>query len=532
MSRTSRPDVRTESLGGSALSVAARAGRLPDWYPPLPRDARGWRAHARDVAGSVAPDWLDALSPAFDARGVAAKRLADSANGRGIVITTGQQPGLFGGALMTLAKAITARAIADALRDVAGVPVAPVFWAATDDADFAETASVWVPTDAGADELRLPRKPPAGTPMALAPLDGSAAPLIDRLRIACGSAPHSSYLDAAVRAYDPRDGNTIGGSYVALLRDLLEPLEIPVLDASHEVFLARIRPILESACSSAESIAAAVHARTDAIRGAGYHPQVEEVPGLSLVSITENGIKRRLPIREATSLRDLVAGPRLSATVLLRPVVERAVLPTGTYVGGPGEVAYFAQVSAVAAAMGAAVPRIVPRWSTTIVEPRIRKCLDELGLAVEDLADPNAAEGRVARNRVAPGVDAAVRAMRADLARSFAALQSADGDLLTPRALDGARRGLEHRLERLERRVLAGVKRRESALMRDVASVRGSLYPDGVRQERRMSFVPFLAKYGPELVDAMLAAARTHARALIGDAPSITAPSVETAARV
>jgi bacillithiol synthase len=533
MSRASRPEVRTESLGGSALSVAARAGRLQDWYPPLPRDARGWRAHAREVVDGVAPDWLDALAPAFAARGAAAARLAESANGRGLVVTTGQQPGLFGGALMTLAKAITARAIADVLREVTAVPVAPVFWAATDDADFAETASVWVPTDEGADELRLTHKPAAGTPMAIAPLNDSVSPLIDHLRIACRSAPHSSYLDAAVRAYAPRDGNTVGGAYLAILRELLEPLEIPVLDASHEAFLARIRPILERACASAESIATAVHARTDAIRSAGYHPQVEEVAGLSLVSITESGTKRRLPIREAVSLRGgAPESAHLSATVLLRPVVERAILPTATYVGGPGEVAYFAQVSAVAAAIGAAAPRIAPRWSTTIVEPRIRKCLDELGLSVEDFAHPNAAEGRVARERVAPGVEAAIGSMRTDLARSLAALQSADGDVLSERALDGARRGLEHQLERLERRVVAGVKRRESALMRDIATVRGSLYPGGTRQERRLSFVPFLAKYGPDLVDAMLTAARAHARTLVGDSPAISAPSVETAARV
>ncbi len=529
----SRPEVRTESLGGSPLSVAARAGRLPDWYPPLPRDARTWRAHARAVVDDVAADWLDALAPAFAAHGAAARRLALSGGGKGLVVTTGQQPGLFGGAVMTLAKAITARAIADALRDATGLPVAPVFWAATDDADFAETANVWIATDGGAAELRLTNKPAAGTPMALAPLDQSVAPLIDRLRAACGSSPHASYLDAAGRAYAAREGKTIGGAYVALLRELLEPLEIAVLDASHAAYLARVRPILAQACASAESIAAAVHTRTEAIRAAGFHPQVEEVAGLSLVSITERGIKRRLPIREAALLQSQSpSDSTLSATVLLRPVIERVVLPTATYVGGPGEVAYFAQVSAVADALRVAVPRIAPRWSTTIVEPRIRRCLDELGLAVEDLADPHAAEGRVARRLLAPGADAAIRSLRANIANALDTLRSADGGLLTPRALDGARRGFEHRIDRLERRVLAGVKRRDAAVMRDIATVRGSLYPAGVRQERQMSFVPFLAKYGPELVDAMLAAARSHARALVGDSPTIAAPSVETAARV
>jgi bacillithiol biosynthesis cysteine-adding enzyme BshC len=536
----SRPEVRTESLGGSPLSVAARAGRLPQWYPALPRDARGWRAHAREVAGDVSSDWLDGLAPAFAARGAAAQRLAQSANGQGVVITTGQQPGLFGGPIMTLAKAISARAIADVLREITGIPVAPVFWAATDDADFAETAGVWVATDTGADELRLERKPPVGTPMAMAALDDSVLPLAERLRVAAGSAPHASYMDAALRAYTPRDGRTVGGAYVAVLRELLEPLEIPVMDASHDAVISRAREILIRAARSAESLALAVHARSDAIRAAGFHPQVEEVAGLSLVSITEKGKKRRLPIGEAASSESASergAAPaledaHLSPTVLLRPVVERAILPTATYVGGPGEIAYFAQVSAVAAAMRAAVPRIAPRWSTTIVEPRVRKCLDELGLSAEDLTDPHAVEGRIARQRVAPGVDAAIHLLRADLARALEALRTADGDLLSARALDGARRGIEHRIERLERRVLAGVKRRESALMRDIAVVRGSLYPGGIRQERRLAFVPFLAKYGPALVDDMLAAARAHARGLVGDAPALAAPSVATAARV
>ena len=65
---------------------------------------------------------------------------------------------------MTLAKAITARALADTLEEITGAPVAPMFWAATDDADFDEAAAVSVALDDGAHELRLERRAPAGTP--------------------------------------------------------------------------------------------------------------------------------------------------------------------------------------------------------------------------------------------------------------------------------------------------------------------------------------------------------------------------------
>jgi uncharacterized protein YllA (UPF0747 family) len=211
--------------------------------------------------------------------------------------------------------------------------------------------------------------------------------------------------------------------------------------------------------------------------------------------------------------------------------MERAILPTAAYVGGPAEVAYFAQVTAVAETLAVAIPRVVPRWSTTLIEPRVRRTLDELGLSVEDFADPHGVEGRIARQRVSPDVDAAIRLLRDDLARDIESLRSANGDLLSARALDGARRGFEHHLERLERRVLAGVKRRESAVMREIGVARGALYPHGVRQERRLSFVPFLAKYGSALLDEMLSAARAHARGLVGDATAVTEPSVASAAR-
>src|SRR5262245_49995041 len=136
------PMIVTESLGGSALSRAARAGQLGQWYRAVPR-GDDWRAYAEEVRQSVPTNWLDALRPAFNA-GLAAERLEQSADGRGIVITTGQQPGLFGGPLMSFNKALAARALADVLQETFGVPVAPIFWAATDDADFDEAAVVSV----------------------------------------------------------------------------------------------------------------------------------------------------------------------------------------------------------------------------------------------------------------------------------------------------------------------------------------------------------------------------------------------------
>lgn len=521
-----QPIVRTDSLGGSPLSQAARGGRLPDWYPSIPRAAEEWRAYADRVAASVGHRWLDVLAPSIDAGGAAGERLARSAGGKGAVVTTGQQPGLFGGPLMTLAKAITARALADTLEEITGTPVAPLFWAATDDADFDEAAVVSVALDDGAHELRLDGRAPAGTPMTRVPMDDEILALLHSFKAAAASAPHAAFLAGVERAYRP--GATIGDAYVAVLRDVLQPIGIAVLDASHPCVTQAGSRLLRAAATHAEEVSAALRVRGEAIRAAGFAPQVEEVPGLSLVFTNEHGIKRRLPIHEAVTA---AADQPLSATVLLRPVLERAILPTLAYVAGPGEIAYFAQVSAVADALGAERPLVVPRWSTTIVDARTQRTLDDFRATVEELNDPHAVYTRVARERVPGGAAQALDTLRADTLAGVDRLRGASSGLLSDPVIDGLRRSLEHRLARTERRLVAAVKVKEAEVMRRLSAARGSLFPHGVRQERKLAYIPFLARYGPALVEQMLDAARAHARAVIAGTPVMAASAAPATAR-
>jgi bacillithiol synthase len=513
------PIVISESLGGSKLSKAARAGELPQWFVPVPRTREDWQAHARRVLDTVPATWLDALEPAIAPRGAAAARLIRSAGGRGLVITTGQQPGLFGGPLMTFVKALSARALADVLQETLGIPVAPVFWAATDDADFDEAATVSVALDGGARELRLEQRAPSGTPVTRVPLGPEVQAMAGLLRAASGSAPNARVLESTIATY--HDGATIGDSYVALLREILEPLEIAVFDVSHPCVAQASRTILGRAAARAEVVAEAVRGRSEAIVAAGFEPQVDDVPGLAHVFLNEHGTKRRLTLREAAALQ-LSPGQWLSSTVLVRPALERSLFPTAAYMGGPGETAYFAQVTALAEAVGIPSPMVVPRWSMTIHEPRVQRILAALGVAADALADPHAVENQLARARLTPDTTAALAALRGEVGARVDQLRHANSDVVSPAVLNGFRASLDHRLDRLERRFVAGVKRRETDLMRQLGTARGSLYPHGSRQERKLAFIPFLARYGAPLVEQMLGGAREHARRIVGEGNAAT----------
>ena len=82
-------------------------------------------------------------------------------------------------------------------------------------------------------------------------------------------------------------------------------------------------------------------------------------------------------------------------------------------------------------------------------------------------------------------------------------------------AVQGATQSLLHRMDRLERRLVAGIKRRETALLADVGTLRAALYPKGTRQERALNLIPTLSRHGLGVLSEMRDAAASHARTLI-----------------
>jgi bacillithiol synthase len=496
-------------------AIAQRATTDPtvrSWYGGGFGDS-DWATRAEAARAAAPGGWYEALQPAIEARGVANDRITRAAAG-GIVVTAGQQPGLFGGPLYTWHKALTALALADELEQRLGIPVAPVFWAATDDSDIAEATVTTVSVAGGARSIVLPVTAERDTPMAAVPV-GDVSTAIAELFAACGSAPSAAVLEIVRRAYGP--GSTLGSAYVQMLRAVLEPLGISVLDAAHPATRAAGSPVTRAALHRAHAVAAHLEERGLQMNAAGLRPQVRQVAGRTLVFSVNGTRRQRVRISDAVAAAERAQPHELAPNVLLRPIVERCILPAVAYVGGPSEVAYFAQVSAVAAALDIEPPHIVPRWSGFIVEPHVQRALDELGADVEDFRDPHALEGRVARAELPTEVVAAMHAAGGHVRELAPAVLAAarSAELPIPHAaVHGAVRQLEHKLERLHRRLLAAVKRRGSDRLELVATTRGALFPHGLSQERALNVVPLLARYGDEPLAAVLAAARGYVSGL------------------
>ena len=162
---------------------------------------------------------------------------------------------------------------------------------------------------------------------------------------------------------------------------------------------------LRHAIEHAEELEAALLARTAELEGKGYEAQVLVKRGASLLFLMEpqpgdESVWNRVPLRRvgetwkaggrgystAELLGILEAAPeRISPNALLRPVFQDTILPTAAYVGGPAEVAYFAQSAVLYEGVLGRVTPVLPRFSSTLVEPAIAGVMAKHEVTLEDL---------------------------------------------------------------------------------------------------------------------------------------------------
>ena len=159
--------------------------------------------------------------------------------------------------------------------------------------------------------------------------------------------------------------------------------------------------VLRGAIERAQELEDALLERSQELQSAGYHAQVLVKAGASLLFLIDAETGERLALRragagvwkagtktfsEAELLELLLTAPeRLSPNALLRPVFQDAILPTAAYVGGPAEVAYFAQSAVLYEKLLGRLTPVLPRFSATLIEPAIGAVMAREEVSLEDV---------------------------------------------------------------------------------------------------------------------------------------------------
>lgn len=441
----------------------------------------------------------------------------------GYCVTTGQQPGLFGGPLYSVYKALTAVRLAEALEARMGRPVLPVFWVGSEDHDWEEANHTYViDTDNELRRVEVARPDPdRSPPLFRAPMGPDAAEaaraFLDALPRTDFTGPWMELLEAAVAP-----GRTITEGSTELLQALVGPYGVYFTDASLPEVKRASLDVLFAELERAEELEAVLDATDQALTGAGYGRQVALMPGGVNVfmegpagrerlyrtdgafELHTSGLRVSLDEIRAAAEADVNA---LSPNVFLRPVVESTVFPTLSYIGGPGEMAYFAQLRDYFEAHGVRMPVLHPRLGVTVVEPKIRKVLDKFGLDVEGLNRPfHEVASEIARDEVPPEVRSALGSLRGAIARGVGEVQKAvqQVDPTLKGTVQHVRSHAFDALDDLEKKIVHAVKRENEIALAQLEKAQVHLFPEGKPQERVLSPFYYVARYGGAFLEGIL----------------------------
>jgi len=429
-------------------------------------------------------------------------------------VVTGQQVALFSGPLYTIYKALTAIKLADSLSQQTGVPVVPIFWLATDDHDFAEVNHIDLLDQTG--QLRR--------------ISYEDRPAENRVPV--GGLRFSAEIEACVDALDemtpPSDfkpeilsllkeayqsGRTFAEAFSIWMNHLFSAYGLVLLDPSHPDLIAMAKEPLLTEISKGSPSSRCVMRASQGLIEENYAPQVRQQEGkLNLflaeherhpIHIAGGGFCVKDPERRFTG-DELVKMARsaphaFSPNVLMRPLVQDTILPTVAYVGGPGEIAYFAQLRGAYEEFGIPMPVVYPRKGFTVLERHVGSTLETLSLTIQEVWDGlSTKRNALAAEEIPESLQQALATAMGNLERDLGAVSreatAMDGSL--GQTADGVHRKIQHQMNLLEKKAIQAAKKKQEIVGRKLTKLENRLYPNRHLQERVFNVTPFLMKYG------------------------------------
>ena len=500
------------------LDYCAGASAVRPFYSSIPRDTTWQERRPRPAHWNDVVELLAEENPSA-ATGFAVEALR---NGAGTVLT-GQQVGVFGGPLYTPCKAATGLARARQATAL-GKPHVAVFWLATEDHDFEEVNHVTFPSRKKLRKLVYKKTPAAPVPVGGVVLEEGIEPLIEQAWELLGA---SDAMDALAEAYKP--GRTFGQAFAEFYMKAFAAQGLLVVDAAGREWHRLGSPVLSAAIERADELHAALVERNKTLAAAGYHAQVAVTAESSLLFLIDarTGARlslKRLPAsagepndlwqagRERYTTADLLgvlaAEPeRISPSALLRPVFQDYLLGTSLIVGGPAEIAYFAQSAVLYERILGHVTAAEPRLSATLIEPAIGELLRKHELELPRVLNEDAdslAQLLAAWAMPVEGkrkLSAAGTVLDAELSPLIEYMKAMDAGL--GRSAETAARKMRYQMNRLRRLAANFEMQREGSLRRHAEAIEQALNPGGVLQERVHGAAYYFARHGFELAQTL-----------------------------
>jgi len=456
---------------------------------------------------------LDFHNP-FNASENTLQQIKSLADEQTFTVVTGQQLTLFGGPLYTLLKTITAVKTAKILSKRFNVKVIPVFWLADEDHDFQEIAKVNVP---GKDELipiQLKSNAKTGFAAGKLELDESVIQLLNTFSDQLPDTEFKAKVSEMLH-----ENWMVGASWKVAFGNMM----LHFFGDEGLILAGSDHPQIKKSCteimlkSVSENVAfQSSLQQTTARLEQDWFAQAQTGESSLFFHDENSGRIKITPVEErwkagnhtwdTSELMELIQNQpeRFSPNVFLRPLVQEFLLPNLAYVGGPAEIAYHAQLGSNFKLFGLEMPVLIPRLSLTVAEPPIERIFSGLPFSFEDyMKRIEDLQQEFIQQHAQSDLNQTIEDWKSDVEVALLSKESFLESL--DASLTGSLKGLTaktlNEIDKLNQKLNRSLKQQESVQLNRLQRVKYAFFPENNPQERVISWVWFISKYGNAFIN-------------------------------
>lgn len=440
-----------------------------------------------------------------------------------VVVVGGQQAGLLTGPLYSVHKAISVILLAEQQREILNTPVVPMFWIAGEDHDIEEINHTYTMTNGevkkrGYSERSKLKKMASTTELNKEALQQFVLNVFKDF----GETEYTAdLLDSVLRHAE--NSKTFTDFFTLLMNDLFKKHGLLMLDATYGPFRQYERSYFAQLIEKNESIATDVAAQEQKLAQAGYAMPIdasEQNANLFFIKEGERFLLERSgpnfkngPAHVNFTKEELLNvandSPQcMSNNVVTRPLMQEMTLPVLAFVGGPGELAYWATLKPAFEVLQLQMPIFAPRLSITLVTRQVDALLEQKDLTVTDVLTGKVDEhlAQFVESVKDEQVTRAIEQMQKQMQEQYEQLTSylQHGNYHVEDLLEKNKNYHERQFQYLRSKLEQQNIEKHEVAIRQYKTIQSFLYPNGSYQERLYNPYLFLNTYGEKLIDDLL----------------------------
>ncbi|MGE7948262.1 bacillithiol biosynthesis cysteine-adding enzyme BshC [Lysinibacillus sp. NPDC093688] len=440
-----------------------------------------------------------------------------------VAVVGGQQAGILTGPLYSVHKAISVITLAKEQSVKLQRPVVPVFWIAGEDHDLEEINHTYTVRGVDIKKRAYGERSRRKTMASETRINKeSMTQLINTIVKDMGETEFTEMLvKQLVDTLNKSD--TFTDFFAQLMNHLFKDEGLLMIDAADFKFRQYESRNFTRIIHKNEEIARVVTEREVELERAGYGKPIlatNEAANLFYVEDEERHLLERknqqfvnlaanIKLSHEEVLKIAEEHPeQLSNNVVTRPLMQEMTLPVLAFVGGPGELAYWATLKDAFSVLGLQMPIFAPRLHITLVTRRVEQLLREYCLDVAEVWDGKVLQLKEQYVADVQDIEAKrqIQTMQRELLEKYDALQLylEEQHLLLDKILEKNKENHLKQFEYLQQKVEQTVLNKHETTIRKFMTLQNELYPNEGFQERTYSPYQYLNEFGPKLITEML----------------------------